>query len=174
MKMLAQFAGSAEGTGLSRYAQFKDLDEQLRFLRKQITKYRMVPVIRDTAIGILGAANIAARDKRSQALSIGDWAQENIYYVHELPERFQTPESTLRTKAGDCDDFSTLIGALAESIGIPVMLVAMHFRGAYRHIFPAAKIDGKLLPLDATNRFGGVRGENPVHSSGKVVKLKIA
>ena len=178
MKILESFKSNANGpTGSTQLASFKNLDEQLRFLRRVVTKYRMTPVIRDLAVQILQEGNIASRDKRNQSLAIGAWVQEHVYYVHELPERFQYPDVTLRTRAGDCDDFSTLIAALLESIGIPSMLVAMKFDGQYRHIFAAARLDDGLLPLDATNRYSGVYGTNPIASTtgiGKQVRIKLA
>lgn len=171
---------------------FKDLDEELRFLRAGVAKWRGNPQIRDTAMAAIRADNAEMRDKKSQAIAIGQWVQDNIYYVHELPERFATPAETLRTKAGDCDDGAWLIGAMLESVGIPSQLVCMKLCSnmvmfgqsfqscAWKHIFPAAVMQekGTLLPLDWTLKHYKVRElKNPIsvaQEKGQSVTLKIA
>lgn len=156
-------------------AEFKDLDDELRFLRRMITAYREVPVIRDLAVDIIRKAACPSRDKKCQALAIATWVKDNIYYVHELPERFAYPDEVLRAKAADCDEFAPLTGALIESIGIPAMLVTMRIGMKWAHIFCAAKLATGLLPLDATNRFG--LEVNPIQhalSKGKSVAIKLA
>jgi len=149
--MLAEMPSSH---GPSFLVEFKDLDDELRFLRKVVTEFRAMPQIRDLALDIIRKAAIESRDKKGQALAVANWVKQNIYYVHELPERFQYPNDTLRSRAGDCDDFTTLIGSLIESIGIPSVMVAMKPRFSFKHIFPAARIGAGMLSLDATNRFG--------------------
>jgi hypothetical protein len=171
MRVLDQFSGP---NGPTWSVEFKDLDEELRFLRKLIVKFRGNPVIRDLAIKIINDTGVESRDKKLQALAIANWVKENIYYVHELPERFQFPDETLRSKAGDCDDFSTLIGSMLESIGIPSFLVAMNINGKWSHIFCSARIDNGLLPLGSTNRFGVEI--NPIkfaYEKGKTVMVKV-
>lgn len=188
MRIVDQWQGIA---GPTWQAEFQDLDEQLRFLRKLVSgpkvridgrligNYRTHPAIRELALKTIREANVEARDKREQALAIGQWVQDNIYYVHESPERFQTPLHTLRIKAGDCDDFTTLICSLLESIGIPNRFVCMQINGVWKHIFPAALMaNGKLLPLDGTMKSHQVREVvNPISvatEAGKQVKIKLA
>lgn len=172
---------------------FRDLDEELRFLRAGVTKWRGAPLVRETALAAIRADGVEMRDKKSQAIAIGQWVQDNIYYVHELPERFATPAETLRSRAGDCDDGAWLIGAMLESVGIPSKLVTMKLCTqsrvpftklprvcSWRHIFPAAVMQpsGALLPLDWTLKNYKVREiQNPIHVSekrGDTVTLKIA
>lgn len=172
MRQLAEFPSEHGPTWL---AEFKDLDDELRFLRKVISAYRMRPQIRDLATKIIDDAGVPMRDKKGQAMAIATWTQENIYYVHELPERFQLPDETLRSKHGDCDDYTTLIGSLIESIGIPSLMVAMSLDGKWAHIFPGAQLPTGLLPLDATNRYGlNIHPVAQAHSQGKRVTLKLA
>lgn len=166
--------------GPSAVVDFKDIDEELRFLRKMVAQYRQAPQIRDLAVSIIQQSGVAPRDKRSQALALARWVRDNIFYIHELPERFQLPTETLRLKAGDCDDHTTLLASMLESVGIPANLVCMEINGGWAHIFPAATITGpqgtRLLHLDTTSRSGDL-AQNPVHfaqSKGKTVRLKIA
>jgi len=167
--------------GPSWLVDFKGIDDQLRFLRSMVEQYRTHPDIRDLAMRIVRESGAEPRDKKAQALAIGQWVQDNVYYVHELPERFATPVETLRTLAGDCDDTTALIGSLIESIGIPSRLVCMKIDHQYKHIFPAAIMTsnfGALLPLDSTMKdFRVTDVKNPVEwakERGKIVSLKLA
>src|SRR6185369_12363360 len=109
--------------------------------------------IRNLALKIIADAGCIARDKKCQAIALGSWVQDNVYYVHEMPERFQLPDETLRLKAGDCDDATTLVASLLEAVGIPAALVCMRVNGAWAHIFPSARLeDNSLMPLDTTQK----------------------
>jgi transglutaminase-like putative cysteine protease len=97
--------------------------------------------------------------------------QDRITYVEEMPERFQTPTTTIAMGYGDCDDFTTLIASLLESIGIESELVGMQWSVPgegkfYRHIFPRAVVTqgGRVyeIPLDATERQDIYELMNPV------------
>lgn len=161
--------------GPSYLVEFPNLDSQLHLIRGMISKWSGHPDVRNLALRIVRDAGLDTRDKPAMAQTIGRWVQDNITYIHELPERFQTPEVTIATAAGDCDDMNILIGALVEAIGVPVGVIAMEVNGAWRHIFPAAWIKDAFLPLDASlkDRIGTV---NPVLrslSKGKMVRLKI-
>lgn len=187
MQLLGAFPG--DGHGPAFVVDFKDIDEQLRYLRRVVSKYRGDPQIRNLAVGIV-TANAPPRDKRAQAVAIGQWVQDEIFYVHELPERFQLPDETLRLKAADCDDSSVLVASMIESVGIPSALVCMKIDGNWSHMFPGAWIqpgtggsvsiirsDPQLLPLDTTMRFPVTDMRNPVHwaiERGKRVSLKVA
>ncbi len=171
-------AGWQTENGPTLAVNFKDLDEQLRFLRSLITDYRARPEIRNQALEIVLSSGAASRDKKMQAIEIAKWVQMHVYYIHELPERFQTPTETLRLQAGDCDDQTSLLCSLLESIGIPTRTVTMKINGVWSHIFPAAVLPGGLLPLDTTSREPVENLVNPVRwatERGKTVNsLKFA
>ena len=154
---------------------FKDLDEELTYLRNVINNFRHRPQIRSLALRIIRTASAPQRDKVAQAKAIAQWVKDNIYYVHELPERFQWPDETLRTKAGDCDDMTTLVASMCESIGIPCKMVVMCINGLWSHIFPAAVIGNSMLPIDPANQLSiEVNPVNFMVDKGKKVRLKLA
>lgn len=139
----------------SRRVTFGSQPEQILFLREMVNEYRGVAAIRARARDIVFRQyNCPPKDQACHALAIAQWVQNNITYVNELPETFQTPTTTVATGYGDCDDFTSLICALCESIGIETELVGMEWDGYFRHIFPRAIIDtdeGEVrMPLDAT------------------------
>lgn len=56
-----------------------------------------------------------------------------------------------RHAVGDCDDRATLGVALLLAMGIPAgyIVVTDSDHGSYRHVLPAAWVDGRWKPLDA-------------------------
>jgi transglutaminase-like putative cysteine protease len=138
---------------------FSTQEEQIAFLRRVVEQYcgdhRIVSRARDI---VFRQRCCAPKDKRCQAIALASWVQENITYVEEIPERFQSPTSTVSQGYGDCDDFVQLLAALLQAVGIEAELVAMQWTEAdgtyYRHIFTRAVFfeDGQevRLPLDAT------------------------
>jgi transglutaminase-like putative cysteine protease len=124
--------------------------EQIRRLRDMVEQYSQTYAIRSRARDIVFRQwPTAPKDKRGQAIAIGEWVQRNITYVEEYPEVFQTPLHTVACGYGDCDDGNSLIGALLESIGIDCELWGLSWRDEYRHIFPVAVVPGPArLPLD--------------------------
>lgn len=154
----ASVRGSAAtgDTVSERTVRFGSQAEQIIWLRRMVDQYRAVHAIRARARDIVfRQRGCEPKDKVGQALAIGAWVQDTITYVEEMPETFQTPTTTVAMGYGDCDDFSTLIASLLESIGIESELVGMEWDGHFRHIFPRAVVRGRtgpavLIPLDAT------------------------
>lgn len=161
---VVEMSSASGATVATRKVRFGSQPEQIVYLRGMIEQYRETYQInakaRDVAFRQRGAR---PRDQVGQALAIGSWVQDTITYVNELPERFQTPPTTIAEGYGDCDDFSTLIGSMCESLGIAVELVGMEWGEgdgrSYKHIFPRAVVPmGQLggavrvvrVPLDAT------------------------
>lgn len=138
---------------------FSTQEEQIAFLRRVVEQYcgdhRIVSRARDI---VFRQRCCAPKDKRCQALALASWVQQNITYVEEIPERFQSPTSTVSQAYGDCDDFVQLLASLLQAVGIEAELVAMQWTEDdgtyYRHIFTRAVFveDGQevRLPLDAT------------------------
>jgi len=132
--------------------------EQVLFLRQVVDTYRGWPEFRKLAAWIVfDWAKCPMRDKRCHALAIARWVQEHIRYINEGEETFMTPVATLTEGYGDCDEFTTLIASLIESIGIDCQVVGLEWDGQYRHSFPRAVVGRMpngggpvLLPLDAT------------------------
>ncbi len=145
-----------------RRAVFSSQRAAIDFLRDVVDQYRAAYAVRARARDIVfRQAQCRPRDQLCHAIAIGRWVQDNVTYVNELPEVFQTPTTTVATGYGDCDDFTVLICSLLESIGIASELVGLEWtekdeRGRplkmFRHIFPRAIIPGMRapVPLDAT------------------------
>lgn len=157
------------GAPTLRRMAFRNQAEQVMYLRRLVNHYTANQLIREKAHQIVfDEFECASKDKLCHALAIGTWVQENVTYVNEGFETFQTPVRTLTYRLGDCDDFTTLICSMLESIGIRSELVALEWRGQYRHIFPRALIPRPggatvlHLPLDATLNQPIRRATDPV------------
>lgn len=133
-----------------RRMKFASQAAQIAWLRAMVDRYKANQLIRHKAVDIVFRwAGCPPKKKICQAVAIGRWVQEHIRYINEGVETFQSPVRTLTWRAGDCDDFTTLIAALLESIGIRSELVGLEWRGMYRHIFPRA-----IVPM---SRLGPIR-----------------
>jgi transglutaminase-like putative cysteine protease len=146
---------AGDGTpATTRKVNFPSQAAQAQYLRALVKEYRNRWPIREKAINIVRQAGAAAKDKVAQALAIGQWAQREAYYVNEPEETYATPLRTLAIMGGDCDDLSTLVASLCESIGIPTHLVCVGPWPELTHIYPEAVVQTargvRLIPLDAT------------------------
>jgi hypothetical protein len=156
MRTLAAFtrASLLDGKNLSQARlKFKNFAEEAAYLRKIVSQYTGDAQLREITIRVVFPA-CRPKDEPAQALAIGKWVQDRTFYVHEGSELFQTPLTTIRLRAGDCDDYSILIAAMLGCVGIRSKLCILKINGRWAHIFPVALVNdaGKLhrLTLDGT------------------------
>ena len=107
--------------------------------------------------------NAAPRDYMAEAKKIFDYVKRNVKFVRDIRgmETVQTPAVTLfKLKAGDCDDFTTLIGTLLTSIGHRIRIKVVSTvrprrrsgKPPFTHVYLQDYINGKWVPLDASDR----------------------
>lgn len=70
--------------------------------------------------------------------AIYNWVNKNIKYRKEKKKLdiFIRPIMTLRRGYGDCEDITSLIGAMALSIGLPVEFRVIRQDSKWQHIYP--------------------------------------
>lgn len=70
---------------------------------------------------------VPAHDETSEVASIFAWVQANIRYTKDpiSKEKLYPPQELLKIGAGDCDDTSMLIAALALALGYPARLITV-------------------------------------------------
>jgi transglutaminase-like putative cysteine protease len=80
------------------------------------------------------------------------FVRDHIRYTNDIVgmELLQTPRATLEMGVGDCDDKSTLLAALLQSIGRRCRFVALGFNGAsnYSHVLVEARMARGWIPLE--------------------------
>ena len=165
---------------IHRWADFGSIEDQLQYLRTMVDIYRATTFARELSLRIVTEAGAPMFNKPAQAVAIAEWVKNNIRYVNEFPETFQTPPRTVEIEAGDCDDHTTLIATLCENLGIPMEVVGMKVNGTWKHVFPVALFRNRQgkeipMPLDSTLKNHAIKDfVNPaqmVRAQGKKVEL---
>lgn len=59
---------------------------------------------------------------------LAHWFAQELKYQYSIPNIPQTPEETLKSKGGDCDDLAALASAVLEHMGISSQVVAIAFK----------------------------------------------
>lgn len=113
----------------------------------------------------LGQKNYIAEVKALHA-----YVRDHIRYLKDVRgvETLHTPEKIIELGQGDCDDKSTLLAALLESIGHPTRFVAIGSTpGRYSHVYVEAQIGPKWIALETTERVPV--GWAPPHVASRMV-----
>jgi transglutaminase-like putative cysteine protease len=91
-------------------------------------------------------------DIRGEIRALHAFVRDHIRYTNDIRnvELLQTPRATLEMQVGDCDDKSSLLASLLESIGKQCRFVALGFNGSgnYSHVLVEAKIGKGWIPLE--------------------------
>ncbi len=109
----------------------------------------------------LGVRSVAAHLVRElpqkafsdQVVNLFQFVQKKIRYLHDVRdvETLQAPKYTLEHGQGDCDDKSTLLAAMLESIGHPTRFTALALDGGnYSHVIVETRLGEKWKPMDPT------------------------
>lgn len=124
----------------------------LKIMAGLVRQYKRDPMIRDTAISL--TSSLRPRDWSGEARALYEYVRDRIRYTRDVlgVETIQTPPVTMELEAGDCDDKSTLLAALLESIGHPTRFVATGYKAPqhFSHVYVESLIGSRWLPLDAT------------------------
>lgn len=129
--------------------------ETLSFMRNLSLQSARDPRIR--SLGVSLVRHTDPRIDRERAARVLDWTQQHIQYVRDIRkiETLQAPQRTLIWRAGDCDDFSTLIAAILLSIGFQHLAFVAQKRfnfGGYKHVFVVVWIEGYWYKMDGTSK----------------------
>jgi len=136
--------------------------QTLNIMSSIVKSYKRAPAVRELALKL--TAGIPNHHYSAEAAELHAWVQSNIRYVKDVRgvETIQTPIQTLRLKAGDCDDMSTMLAALLESIGHPTRFVAVGFKSrGFSHVLTQTKVGKIWVWLECTKPLAyGERPEN--------------
>jgi hypothetical protein len=138
--------------------------ETIDRMRDLVDQGKRSPRVQGTARRIV--SHIRSFDRSGEVRTLCQWVKQNIRFRNDARgiETLQTPDITLDWKSGDCDDFSTLLCALLESIGVPTQFVAAATNPRYpqnfSHVYPQANINGRWLACDMARR-GAQVGKRP-------------
>lgn len=126
--------------------------ETLKIMGGLVKQFKRDPMIRDTAISL--TAHLRPRDWTGQVRVLYEYVRDQIRYTRDVlgVETIQTPPVTMDLEAGDCDDKSTLLAALLQSIGHPTRFVATGYRSlqSFSHVYVETLLGERWVPLDPT------------------------
>jgi len=121
-------------------------------MREMVNRCKVNPAIRQMATTI--AFLQPEKDYRAEAEAIFNEVRDGIRYMRDVNgvETLQEPDITAVTRLGDCDDQSTLLATLLESIGVPTRFVVAGYSGPhYEHVYLQAWLDEDgWVDMDAT------------------------
>lgn len=117
-----------------------------------VRQYRTAPAVREAALSLV--RDVPPKDYAGEVRAIFEWVRDHVRYTRDVRdvETVQTPQATLELEQGDCDDKTTLLAALLESVGVRTRLVAVGMvrPGSYSHVYAEAFVRGAWVALDAT------------------------
>jgi transglutaminase-like putative cysteine protease len=124
----------------------------LAAMRRLVDRFKTDSRIREAALTLVRGLPPKAYAREVHA--VFRFVRDAIRYVRDVHgvETLQTPVATLELEAGDCDDKSTLLAAMLESIGHPSRFVAVGFKspGHYEHVYVKTRIGQSWFALDPT------------------------
>lgn len=97
--------------------------------------------------------HLLPKDWAGEVEALHRFVRDRIRYVKDVRgvETVATPEYTVATGSGDCDDKSVLLAALLEAIGHPTKFVAIGFiPNSFAHVFVETKIGPRWIALETT------------------------
>jgi len=113
------------------------------------------PIIRETAVRLTSA--LPERDYRSEYRALHQFVRDRIRFIRDTAnaELLQTPDTTLRLGAGDCDDKTTLLCSLLLSIGQHCGFSTIKTEGhvfpclyPFSHVYPVVYDNGRWVALE--------------------------
>lgn len=125
--------------------------ETLKLMRAVTRAGKRSLAIRQLSGSLVNGAQ--QKDYAEEARIIQAFVRDRIRYVRDIRgvETIQTPEKTLEFGYGDCDDKSTLVASMLESIGHPTRFVAMGLRdGPFSHVYVETKLGTKWAGVETT------------------------
>lgn len=138
------------------------IEDRVAVIGRLIKKYSRLPEIREEAISIVAKRCgdkwcIKEKDWDNEVRAVFDYVRQRVRYVrdHYSVDQFSGPDRTLAVGAGDCDDYSIVLGSLLMAIGNRVKLRVVQADGgaSFNHIYILANPDSsgrKWTPLDAS------------------------
>lgn len=129
--------------------------QTLAIMKQLKESYRTNPVIRGLAMSLI--SHLPQKDYQGEIKALTDYVKNRVRYTRDVAgvETLQTPIKTLEFGQGDCDDKSTLLAAMLESIGHRCKFQAVGMRkGNFCHVYVLVNYKNKWLSLETTEPVG--------------------
>ena len=108
---------------------------------------------------IAAAHNIVSltpeKNHPAEVRALYDFVRQSIRYTADVNgvETLSNPAHVLLRRSGDCDDQTTLLCALFESIGYPTRLIIARYDGeTWEHVYCQVFVDGQWIDCEPIQR----------------------
>jgi len=128
--------------------------QTLKLMSKLTKAYKASPIIRELALSL--TKTLKQKNYWGEVAALHHYVKEEIRYIKDIREveTIQSPVQTLRLRQGDCDDKSTLVASLLESIGHRTRFVAVGFSPkSLSHVFVQTRIGNKWVSVECTENW---------------------
>lgn len=125
--------------------------ETVAVMRHLVNEYKTNPDVRQAATGIIFLT--PEKDEYSEACTLFNYVRDHVRYLRDIAnvETIVTPDKTLLLQVGDCDDQSTLLAALLESVGYETRFVVAGYNGDnVEHVYLQTYVNGDWVNCDPT------------------------
>lgn len=126
----------------------------VQVMRELVKQYRVDPGIRQAAVSAIFTT--PAKMELGEVDALLTFVQRRVRYVKDINgvETIATPDKTLLSRIGDCDDQSTLLAALFESVGYPTRFIVAGYvdPSQVEHVYLQVFADGAWIDCDPTER----------------------
>jgi transglutaminase-like putative cysteine protease len=138
--------------------------QTLKAMRQLVNAARLDPQLRQVATSAVFLK--PQKDEFAEVSTLFALVQQQIRYTGDVNnvETLQTPQITLASRIGDCDDMTTLLCTLFECIGYPTRFVVAGYNGSldFAHVYCQVYAVGQWIDCDATEPYAiGWAGPNP-------------
>jgi len=125
--------------------------ETVAIMRHLVREYKINPEVRQAATGIIFLT--PAKNEYAEASTLFNYVRDHVRYLRDIAnvETIVTPDKTLLLQVGDCDDQSTLLAAMLESVGYETRFVVAGYNGAnVEHVYLQVYVFGEWFNCDPT------------------------
>lgn len=124
----------------------------LELMSRLVLRWKLDPGVRVLALDLVHGC--AQQDYSCEVRSLHRFVRDQIAYRGDIAdvETLQTPRVTLERAAGDCDDKTSLLATLLETINHKTRFVAGAFSDpeTFSHVWLETRLGANWYPLDAT------------------------
>jgi transglutaminase-like putative cysteine protease len=125
--------------------------ETMYLMAKLARQGRSAPEVMKCARAL--TARVPQKSWRGEIEALYEFVRDRVRYTMDPVdvELVTSPQRLLEIRQGDCDDKSTLLAALLESVGHPARFHAIGFEPqSLEHVYVEARDGAGWLPLDTT------------------------
>lgn len=127
--------------------------QTIQLMRDIVNCYKVDPAVRQAAVSLIFLT--PEKDETSEARAIFEYVRDHIRYIRDIVnvETIATPDKTLQCQMGDCDDQSSLLASMLESVGYETrFVVAGYATHNPEHVYLQVYVNGEWVGCDATEQ----------------------